>query len=113
MPEISWIIQSVIMIALGIIGYFIKDLKKSIQEEITENKRRIEETNERLEEFREEFKEYKVEQAREISSQFKDYVSKSEFIRVTANYERKLDKIYDLLMEIRSTGKSSGTKEGG
>lgn len=103
MPDINWVIQSVIMLALGIIGYFIKDLKKSIQEEITENKRRIDETNVRLEEFREEFKEYKVEQAREISGQFKDYVSKSEFVRVTANYERKIDKIYDILMEIKST----------
>lgn len=109
MLELSWVIQTIIMLALGLIGYFIKDLKKSIQEEIMDNKRRIEETIESLEDLREEFKEYKVEQAREISNQFKDYVSKGEFVRVTANYERKLDKIYDILMEIRG----SGNKEGG
>ena len=108
MHELSWVIQTIIMLALGLIGYFIKDLKKGIQEEISDNKRRIEETNVRLDEFREEFKEYKVDQAREISNQFRDYVSKSEFVRVTSNYEHKLDKIYDILMEMKTTGNKEG-----
>lgn len=119
MTDINWIVQSIIMLALAIIGYFVKDLRKSIQEEIKENKRRIDETNKSLEklkdesnksleEFKDEFNEYKVVQAREISTQFKDYVSKSEFVRVTANYERKIDKIYDILMEIKTTVNKEG-----
>ncbi len=108
MPEMSWIVQTLTMVALGIIAYFIKDLKKSIQEDIAENKQKIEDTDCKLEAFKKEYNTFRVEQAKEISGQFKDYVSKSEFVRVTSNYERKLDKIYDAVMSMKTTGNKEG-----
>ncbi|WP_041444608.1 hypothetical protein [Syntrophobotulus glycolicus] len=107
MPDVTWVIQTLTMLALAVISYFIKDLKKSIQEDIADNKQRIEDTNCKVEKLEGEFNNFKVEQAKEISAQFKDYVSKSEFVRVTANYERKLDKIYDAVMTLKTGNKES------
>jgi cell division protein FtsL len=108
MPDMNWIVQTITMLALGIIAYFMKDLKNSIQKDIAENKQKIEDTNCQLERFKEEFNDFKVEQAKEIANQFKDYVSKSEFVRVTANYERKMDKIYDAIMSIKNFWNKEG-----
>lgn len=86
----SWIIQTVTMLGIGIIGYFIKDLKKSIEEKIANNELSIRENTEKIEDLKEEFNKYKTEMPFH-------YVLRDDFIRAMSNVDKKLDRIYEIV----------------
>lgn len=79
---------------LGLIGYFLRDLKGSMQSQMAENKDKID----------------KVE--KELNDLKKDlpfvYVLREDFLRAMSSVERKLDKIYDT---VRERGDNSGGRD--
>ncbi|MCC5911335.1 MAG: hypothetical protein JJT76_12940 [Clostridiaceae bacterium] len=77
----SWIVQTVTMLAIGAIAYFLKDLKTSILEKINTNKNRIEKVEEEL-------------NALKADLPFV-YTLREDYIRTANNVDKKLDKIYD------------------
>ena len=83
--DLTWIMQSVIMLGIGALGFFIKDLKRSIAEDITENKQEIRVVKNDLNDFKE--------------TVALRYVQKDEFVAAISNMDKKLDKIYDKVIE--------------
>ncbi|MCR4442949.1 MAG: hypothetical protein QHH10_12010 [Peptococcaceae bacterium] len=79
-----WIIQTLTLLAIGAIAYFLKDIKKTIDERLAKNEGRIEALE------------------KEVSNLKSDlpfvYVLREDFIRAMANVEKKLDDIYKLLL---------------
>lgn len=79
-----WIIQTLILLAIGAIAYFLKEMKKTIDERLEKNECRIEALE------------------KEVNNLKSDlpfvYVLREDFIRTMANVERKLDDIYKLLL---------------
>lgn len=73
---ITWVIQTVIMVGIGAIGYFLKSTMK-------ETKGKIEALEEKFNDFKEEIPQ--------------KYVSKDDFIRAISSIDVKLDKIYDYI----------------
>jgi len=88
----TWIIQTVTMLGIGALGYFIKDLKKSIEGRIEQNTKSIDANTEKIDNLEEKFNNYKETVAMR-------YVQKDEFIRAITNMDKKLDKIYDRVVE--------------
>lgn len=86
----GWIIQTITMLGIGMIGYFMKDLKKSIEEKISNNELSIKENTEKIEGLKEEFHKYKTEMPFH-------YVLRDDFIRAMSNVDKKLDKIYEIV----------------
>ncbi|GLC87507.1 hypothetical protein [Lysinibacillus piscis] len=82
----EWIIQTAILAVLGIISFFLKNLKADLEKNDTELKQQIDDVEAK-------FNNYKLEVADK-------YVQKDDFIRATAQMERKLDRIYDELIKI-------------
>lgn len=78
---VDWVIQTGIMISIGIITYFIKELRATIEEQIDENKSK-------LDFLEKEFNSFKTDMPFV-------YVMREDFIRSMENVEQKLDKIYD------------------
>ncbi|MED3799965.1 MULTISPECIES: hypothetical protein [Lysinibacillus] len=85
----EWIIQTAILTGIGIIGYFLKSFKTDLSQNDTELKQQIDDVEAR-------FNNYKLEVADK-------YVQKDDFIRATAQTDRKLDRIYDELMKMNKT----------
>jgi len=85
----EWIIQTAILTGIGIIGYFLKSFKTDLAQNDTELKQQIDDVEAR-------FNNYKLEVADK-------YVQKDDFIRATAQTDRKLDRIYDELMKMNKT----------
>jgi hypothetical protein len=87
---LQWVIQTATVILLGIVGYFLKDMKKTHEEKIAENK-------EDIKALRKDFDTFKDEAPMR-------YVYRDDFIRTITgvdkqfeNVDTKLDKIYDIL----------------
>lgn len=80
---IKYLIQTAMILALGIIAYFLKDMKKTTEEKILDNKERIEELENKFNDFKEAIPLH--------------YVLKDDFIRAVSTIDKKLDKIYDVL----------------
>ena len=100
--DINYIIQGVMAIALGAIGYFLKDLKDSIKKEIYDNKTEINTVKKELTE--------KINNVDKKVDNFKDHVNKNfvdkeNYIRDITNFDRKLDKITDLIIEMKGEQK--------
>ncbi|ABR46639.1 hypothetical protein Amet_4371 [Alkaliphilus metalliredigens QYMF] len=93
--NLSWVIQTIIMLGLGTIAYFLKEFKKSIDKNISETNWKTNKNQEDIKELKEEFNEHKVRIA-------KEYVHKDDFIRAMSNVDKKLDKIHDVLVVKRS-----------
>jgi len=85
----EWIIQTAILTGIGIIGYFLKSFKTDLSQNDTELKQQIDDVEAR-------FNNYKLEVADK-------YVQKDDFIRATAQTDRKLDRIYEELMKMNRT----------
>jgi hypothetical protein len=88
----AWIIQTITMLGIGALGFFIKDLKKSIEGRIEQNTKGIDNNTEKIETLEEKFSNYKETVAMR-------YVQKDEFIRAVTSMDKKLDKIYDRVVE--------------
>ena len=86
--DINWIAQTLTGLAIGVLAYFIKDLKKTIDKRIEQNAAAIRRTDQRVDNLEEKFAEYRER----VASKF---VQKEEFIRAIATMDTKLDKIYD------------------
>lgn len=123
----TWIIQTIIMLLLGAIGYFLKDLKKGFEDKIAGTDERIgslehkldskldafkEEVNKNSKSLEERFDkrikctEEKYEDLQRDLNAYRDHVNKNftlkdDFIRAISGIDRKLDKIYDTIMERR------------
>lgn len=83
----QWIYQIVLTVMLGIIAYFLKDMKKGFEEKHIQNKCEITKVQEDLEDFKE-----------KVSDK---YVMKEDFVRSMTTVDKrfdivdeKLDKIY-------------------
>lgn len=82
---ISWIIQTVTMLAIGAVVYLLQDMKKSIDTKINENKDEIKAVKKELDDFKD-----------KIPLQ---YVLRDDFIRAMTNVDKKLDEITRILLQ--------------
>lgn len=87
-----WAIQTVIGLMIGAIGYFIKDLRKTMQNEIERSQAESKNNKDKIEKLEKEFNDYKE------SVPYK-FVLHEEFNRVVGNFDRKLDEIMKYLRE--------------
>lgn len=85
----EWIIQTAILTGIGIIGFFLKSFKTDLAQNDAELKQQIDNVEAK-------FNDYKLKVADK-------YVQKDDFIRATAQTDRKLDRIYDELMKMNKT----------
>ncbi|WP_427340620.1 hypothetical protein [Caloranaerobacter sp. DY30410] len=88
----TWIMQTLMMLGIGTIAYFVKDLKKSIESKIEDNQTRIKLNADKIEELEKSFNDYKAKVPLL-------YVQKDDFIRAVSNLDKKLDKIYDVIVQ--------------
>lgn len=107
--SVEWIIQTVIMLIIGIIGFFIKRSLTEMESKINKNNDRIEEVNQQLSDKIDE-KMKNVDALQKDFQNFKErvvdeFVKKSEHNRVTGEIMTKLDKIFDILMSIKTGNK--------
>lgn len=87
-----WGIQTVVSLMIGIIGYFIKDLRKTMRTELERMNSEGKETKKELEQLKRDFNDYKE------AVPYK-FVLHEEFNRVVGNFDRKLDEIMKFLRE--------------
>lgn len=89
----EWIVQTIIVTVIGIIAYFLKSYKT----DLTQKNVQLEQDNEKLQiqinQVENDLSKYKLEVAN-------NFVQKDDFIRASAQTDRKLDKIYDELIKI-------------
>lgn len=105
----AWIIQTIIMVVIGIIGFFIKQSLDDMKAKINSNNNRIDEVNMQLTKTIEE-KMDRVEALQKDLQNFKEkvvdeFVKKSEHNRVTGEIMTKLDKIFDILLLLKPGNK--------
>lgn len=90
----EWIVPSVFGILISIIAYFLKTNKSQSDKRAEEHEMNIKQLNHDLQE-------YKLD----VADRF---VLKDDFIRATAQTDRKLDKIYDEIIKLSTRGKEVG-----
>lgn len=86
----SWILQTVIIVGIGALAWFMKNLTASIESKISTTDHKTECNANDIKELAEKFGSYREEVAQK-------YVHKDEFVRAITNMDKKLDKIYDLV----------------
>lgn len=96
--DVNWIMQSAIMLGIGILGYLMKEDKKNTNRDICQNKEDIAEVEKKLTE--------KIDKVDNKVETFKDHVNrnfvdKESYIRNITSFDNKLDKITDLIMEMK------------
>ena len=106
--SVEWIIQTTIMLVIGIIGFFIKQSLSSMESKINKNNDRIEEVNKQLTKTIEEKMECVDELSRELQS-FKgkvadEYVKKFDYYQTNGEIMKKLDRIWDILLQLSQKG---------
>ena len=109
--SVEWIVQTIIMLFIGIIGFFIKQSLNGMEIKITKNNDRTEEVYKQLSENIDEKMKYVNELQKDFQG-FKEkvvdeFARKSELNRVTGEIMSKLDKIFDILMSLKT-----GIKQG-
>lgn len=94
------ILPTAATIVVGIIGFLMKRSINEMDKKIDKMDEKLDQSNERLEksfnELRKEFYEYKDKAADE-------FAKKIDFIHATADISKKIDKVYDILLDL--TGK--------
>lgn len=99
--NLQWLYQLVITIVIGIIAYFLKDMKKTQDDKIKDVHVRIKDVHTRVDcvelASRQELEKMKDEFNQLKSDMPLVYVLRDDFIRAMGNVEKKLDKIYDVL----------------
>jgi archaellum component FlaC len=113
----SWIIQTIIVAGIGLIGYFLKDLKKgfevrigSLDCKLDTFEEKVKKDNKDLEarlDTRIKCTEERCEDLQRDLNAYRDHVNrnftlKDDFIRAISGIDRKLDKIIDTMMERRA-----------
>ncbi len=94
---LAWIIQLIITIVVGIIAYFLKDMKKNHEDKIIQLNIKVEAVEEKVDQSKDDLNNYKEEV-------HKEYAKKEDFLRTTGEISRKIDKIYDILMDMNKKG---------
>jgi hypothetical protein len=103
--DLSWVYQFVTTAVVGIIAYFLKDIRNSTDDKIIQLLKEIKEMKEKAEIDRKDNADW-LDQLREDLSVYKEEVSR-EFVRKTDYYQaqgdisRKIDRIYDILMDMK------------
>ena len=82
---VSWIIQGLTMTGVGIIGYFLKRTLAQLEERITKQEQRIDQLEKEMQAF--------------INQLPFTYTLRDDFLRTVANFDKKLDKILDILRD--------------
>lgn len=90
MDKWIWIVQLIITIIIGVIAYFLKETKNSIDKDIQDNKKDIQENKTEINTIRKEFNDFKENMPFH-------FVLRDDFIRSITNIDKKLDKIYDTI----------------
>ncbi len=106
--DLAWIFQFIITCVVGIIAYFLKDIRKSTEDKILQLVQGIKEFQDKTdinlkahlemtEKIRCELNAHKEDVGRE-------YVRKEDYLQTTGDISKKLDKIFDILMDMRGRG---------
>lgn len=103
--NLQWAYQLAITLIIGIIAYLLKDMKKVNDEKHAETRNEVSCVKDALEKV-EQSSRQELEKMKDEFNQFKSemplvYVLRDDFIRAMGNFEKKLDKIYELLSQKR------------
>ncbi len=99
MMDINWILQTITMIILGLLGFFIKRTLDKLEKSSEDLSLKLSEVNQKYDK--------EVDKLRcELNDLKNDlpfiYVLREDFLRVMNNVEEKLDKITNYILEGRS-----------
>ncbi|WP_032122030.1 ATP synthase subunit D [Clostridium amazonitimonense] len=92
--ELSWVIQTATMLAIGAIGYFLKTTMNDIKEDIKKNNARVNDVEGKLSNDISKLKEEMNDLKCDLPLV---YVLREDFIRIMNNVDDKLDKIYNTM----------------
>jgi uncharacterized membrane-anchored protein YhcB (DUF1043 family) len=87
---VTWVIQSAIMVGVGTIGFFLKDMNTKTQKRLDANEEQTKDLEQRFNDFRADLP--------------TKYVIRDDFIRAMSNVDTKLDKIYDIITNTKKGG---------
>lgn len=94
---LAWIIQLIITCVVGIIAYFLKDMKKTHEDKISQLDNKVSAVEKKADQNKDELNDYKVEASRE-------YAKKEDYLRTNGEIMKRLDKIQDLIIEMMRKG---------
>ncbi len=111
--DFNWIAQTATLLGVGIIGYFLQDLKKSVEKEIQNNKSDIKaarsDMENKINKVNDDMNEKicKVDEKLDLFKEHvnRNFVDKESYIRNITAFDAKLDKITDLIMEMKGERK--------
>nr|DAS16596.1 MAG TPA: Protein of unknown function (DUF2730) [Bacteriophage sp.] len=87
---ITWIIQGLTGLAIGVIGYFIKRDRAALDEKLAQQDTRLEKQDSRIEQLEKDMKQLPFV-----------YTTREDFIRATTQIDQKLDKILDRIADMK------------
>ncbi len=82
--DINWAMQTITMLGIGVIGYFLKSSMSEIKGQIKENAQRVSSLEKELDDLRSDLPFI--------------YTTREDFIRTMNNVDKKLDKIHDSMI---------------
>lgn len=82
--DLNWALQTVTMLGIGVIGYFLKTSMTEIKGQIKENTQRVSSLEKELDDLRSDLPFI--------------YTTREDFIRTMNNVDKKLDKIHDSMI---------------
>lgn len=91
-----WVIQLATTTCIGVIAYFLKDMRKNTDEKIKSTDEKIKETKEDFINIRKDFDDFKDK----VSEK---YVMKEEFVRAITSVDKRFDTVNDKLDKIYIT----------
>jgi vacuolar-type H+-ATPase subunit I/STV1 len=94
---VAWIVQLVITCVVGIIAYFLKDIKKNTEDKISQINTKVDSAHKKMEETKDALNDYKDEVS-------KEYVRKDDYLQTNGEIMKRLDKIQDILMDMFRRG---------
>lgn len=97
MPD--WIIQTITVTCIGIIGYFLKSYKTELSNKDAQLEQNDEKLEKEIDNLKKSFNQYKLDAS-------DSFVKKDDFIRASAQTDRKLDKIYDELIKLNKNAEA-------
>ena len=108
--ESWWIITTVVGLAIGVIGYFLKRTMSTVDNhgKDIQNIQLTYVTKDEMKTLRQETTD-KTDEIEKSVGDIKDkYLTKDDFYRTQANTDKKLDKMYDLLLSMSKGGNNHG-----
>lgn len=111
--DFNWISETATMLGIGAIAYFLKDFKKSTEKQIQTNISDIKavrsEMDHKINKANEDMSEKicKVDEKLDLFKEHvnRNFVDKESYIRNITAFDAKLDKITDLIMEMKGERK--------